>query len=137
MSSTLEGGCLCGALRYRVSAPPIEVGYCHCRMCQRRSGAPAVAYAVVSRDDFAFAQGAPEVYRSSARGERHFCMACGTELLFQHFDDPATVSLNVGTFDEPNALAPERHIWTSSRLRWFETTDDLPRHPEGDTSIEA
>jgi hypothetical protein len=59
---------------------------------------------------------------------RHFCADCGSQLTFRPAENPAYVSINLPTLDRPEALAPRRHIWTSSRLPWFEVKDDLPRY---------
>ena len=130
MDLPLEGGCLCGAVRYRVTAEPVGSAYCHCRMCQRRSGAPAVATVEVPAGGLAFVQGEPVAYRSSPTAERLFCRDCGTELYFTLLDDPPSLSLNLGTLDDPEAVRPTKHIWTSSQLSWFDVADGLPRHAE-------
>ena len=131
MTSTLEttGGCLCGALRYAAHGEPIDVGYCHCRVCQRSSGAPVLAWASFPNDAFAYTKGSPATYRSSPRAGREFCAACGTQLVFRE-DGAPRVDLNIGSLDEPDRLAPQYHIWTESRIPWFETTDPLPRYPD-------
>ena len=130
MDLPLEGGCLCGAVRYRVTAEPIDSAYCHCRMCQRRSGAPAVATAEIPVAGFAFVAGEPAAYRSSHSAQRLFCRDCGTELYFVLLDDPPSLSLNIGTLDDPEAVRPIKHIWTSSQMSWFDVADGLPRHAE-------
>ena len=90
MKLPLEGGCLCGAVRYRIGAEPDHAGYCHCRMCQRAAGAPVVAWLTVARAAFAWTRGEPAVYRSSAKAERLFCGACGTQLAFREIAEPRT-----------------------------------------------
>ena len=57
MNLPLEGGCLCGAVRYRISAEPIDAGYCHCRMCQRSTGAPVVSWLTMSERGLRLDQG--------------------------------------------------------------------------------
>ena len=130
MDLPLQGGCLCGAVRYRVTAEPVDSAYCHCRMCQRRSGAPAVATAEIPVAGFSFILGKPAAYRSSPAAQRLFCRDCGTELYFTLFDDPPSLSLNIGTLDDPEAVQPIKRIWTSSQVSWFDVDDDLPRHAE-------
>ena len=129
MFEPLEGGCLCGAVRYRVSAPPLDTDYCHCRMCQRSSGAPVLASAQIPSEGFAFIKGAPRAYRSSAKAERLFCPNCGSQLTFRVVADPSFVSVNTATLDRPERFAPRMHIWCESRIPWFEVADDLPRYP--------
>ena len=126
----LTGGCLCGAVRYEFEGTPGEAGWCHCRMCQRSSGAPAQAYVVVPLAGFRYVAAKPVVYRSSARGERRFCASCGSQIEFRDTATPRAVSLNSGTLDEPALVPPDRHIWTSSEVPWFAAAPGLRRFAE-------
>src|ERR1700751_2657680 len=99
MTKNLTGGCLCGAVRYRAGA--IRAGYCHCRMCQKASGAPVVAWLAVPLDAFAWTAGNPAAYRSSAQASRHFCAACGSQLAFSWADGTAEIDVNLATLDAP------------------------------------
>lgn len=128
VETQLAGGCLCGAIRYAATAAPSESGYCHCRLCQRSSGAPVNAWMSFGAEDFRFTEGQPKVFRSSDHGQREFCLDCGTPLLYR--DDDGFVSVNIATLDDPRAVAPDHHIWRESRLPWFETADSLARYPE-------
>jgi hypothetical protein len=74
----LTGGCQCGAIRFAVSGPPVKVSICHCRMCQKASGAPFAAFADIDPGDFAWTRGKPAAFRSSSIAERDFCRDCGT-----------------------------------------------------------
>jgi len=130
MDAILEGGCFCGAVRYRARSV-FDTGYCHCRMCQRLHGAPALAWVTVLIDDFEITGGTTRVFASSDRGRRHFCGDCGTQLFYCDAEDAKYVSLSATTFDDPTAVAPRAHIWTSSRVTWFDTMDDLPRSEDG------
>jgi hypothetical protein len=125
-----EGGCLCGATRYRLSGPTIDAGYCHCRLCQRSSGAPVMAWATFERTDFCYTAGKPATYRSSPHGLREFCAICGSQLVFRRPGE-TTVDVTMASLDDAAAITPEYHIWTSSRIAWFDTQDDLPRHADG------
>ena len=126
----LEGGCLCGAVRYRISAKPRHADYCHCRMCQRSTGAPVVPWLTVASEAFAWTTGEPAVYRSSPKAERLFCPVCGTQLAFRELAEPDHLDVTVASLDDPAAIRPSHHIWTASRISWFDTADDLPRYPE-------
>jgi hypothetical protein len=130
MKLPLEGGCLCGGVRYRISAAPRHAGYCHCRMCQRASGAPVVAWLTLASDAFAWTKGEAAVYRSSQQAERLFCPTCGTQLAFRDIAEPDHLDLTVASLDDSEAVRPSRHIWTASRIGWFDTADDLRRYPE-------
>lgn len=122
------GGCACGALRFRASAPPADTGYCHCRLCQRTTGAPVLAYASFPVGHFAYTAGTPARYASSDRGHREFCDRCGTQIAFRASPAPATVDVNVGALDEPERVPPRRHLWCEAALPWMILADDLPRH---------
>jgi hypothetical protein len=126
----VEGGCLCGAVRLRIDAPPLKSGYCHCRFCQLNSGAPVVAFIELSIASFAYSSGSPGVFYSSARGQREFCPACGSFLVYRNRDAPTTVSVNTASLDDPSPFSPTHHIFASRRIPWFDTADDLPRHSD-------
>ena len=125
-----SGGCACGAVRYELRSPPYDAGWCHCRTCQRVSGAPAMVFASVPAGDYAIVAGADRVRRfaSSSFGHRSFCGDCGTPLLMQVDHQPETVDFSVATLDDPDAVPPGFHIFHASRVAWFDTADDLPRH---------
>jgi hypothetical protein len=125
-----SGGCLCGALRYRITGAPIDAGYCHCRLCQRSTGAPVLAWATLPIASFAWERGAPRSYASSERGIRDFCARCGTQILFRRPGAPPTLDVNLASLDDPAAIAPEYHIWTQSRVRWLLLADALPRYDD-------
>lgn len=125
-----DGGCLCGALRYRVDGPLVDAGYCHCRLCQRASGAPVVAWFTIEADRFAWTAGSPRVYRSSAVYQRESCAVCGSQLAFRRSVEPRYVDVTIASLDAPATVAPEYHIWRMSRLPWFDTADALPRHDD-------
>jgi len=126
-----EGGCACGRLRFRSLAAPLDTGYCHCRLCQRTTGAPLLAYVSFAAGAFAYTAGTPAEYASSAIGRREFCGHCGTQIAFRRNSGAVTVDVNSGAMDEPDRYPPARHIWCTSRIAWVELGDALPRYPEG------
>ena len=130
MERPIAGGCTCGAVRYGLKSEPFDAGWCHCRACQLNSGAPAMAFATVPADDFAFTAGEDWVKRfdSSSFGHRLFCGNCGTTLLMRVDHQPGTVDFTIATLDEPDAVIPSYHIFWSSRIAWFDPGDGLPRH---------
>jgi len=123
-----EGGCLCGAVRYRVAGTPDAAVLCHCAMCRRASGAPVVAWITVPDDRFAYTAGEAAVYASSDHGRRELCAPCGSPLAFRSSKRPGEVDVTVGTLDRPQSFPPNRHIFTASRLPWLRLADDLPAH---------
>jgi hypothetical protein len=131
-ASDLEGGCLCGQVRYRLQADAIdESAYCHCRTCQRQSGAPVVAWFALPPSRFAYIKGAPRGFRASAHATREFCGNCGTYLLFREDNAGATLGVNTATLDDPAKVPPTFHIWHESHIAWFETADHFERFPQG------
>lgn len=126
----VEGGCACGRVRFRAAGPCVRSGYCHCRSCQKSSGAPVLAFADFAAAGFTWTRALPMSWASSARGRRLFCAACGTQVAFFNADEPAMMSINSATLDEPQRCPPRLHIWTRDRIAWFDTDDSLVRHQE-------
>jgi hypothetical protein len=77
---------------------------------------------------FAWTKGTPTIYRSSAHAERLFCAVCGTQLVFRELAEPYHLDVTLASLDDPEAVRPDHHGWTASRIAWFDTRDDLPRH---------
>ncbi len=125
------GGCLCGAVRFRVTAKPIAAYYCHCTMCRRNGGGPFMAHADVPIEAFAFTKGEPKAYESSPGFVRLSCGECGSPLGFQAKENPKLADFTLGCLDDPNAIGPEFHMFTSTQVSWCEMADGLPRHAEG------
>ena len=123
-----EGGCLCGAVRYQISGPPLRGTMCHCDVCRRISGAPLLAWAILASRQHSWTRGEPTRFRSSQRVIRQFCHTCGSPISFQ-FDDTISdriFGVTVGSLDQPGAFPPTRHNWTSRKLPWITCTDGLP-----------
>lgn len=125
-----EGGCLCGEVRYAVTGETVFSAICHCSMCRRAAGAPAVAWAMFALDGFRVSKGAPATYASSPGVARGFCATCGTTLSFTADFIPGLIDLTIASFDDPAALAPQAHMWERERIPWLVFADGLPRHAE-------
>src|SRR5262252_4014197 len=97
----VEGGCLCGAVRYRASDRALGTSICYCNSCRRASGAPSVAWVAFQAVDFAFVASQPASFRSSPPVVRTFCGKCGTPLTYQHDETPATIDVMTATLDSP------------------------------------
>jgi len=123
-----EGGCLCGALRFRADDRPIDSGYCHCSLCRRSTGAPVLAWVSFPAAAFSYTKGRATIFESSAWGHREFCNLCGTQIGYRKSDAATTVDLNVGCMDDPSAFPPRYHVYSKDRIGWFDTSDDLPRY---------
>jgi hypothetical protein len=124
-----EGGCLCGQVRWRATAAPINVRLCHCRNCQRATGGPYFARALFMDDDVA-RTGHTTRWASSARLHRLSCTRCGTPVFAEPQDGP-WIAVALATADDPTALAPGSHIWVSKKLDWVRIDDGLPLYPQG------
>ena len=126
--SLLEGGCLCGAVRYRIDSPPLWTGYCHCTSCRRSTGAPVTMFVGASTDSVTFTAGERAHFASSPGVQRGFCAQCGTPLTYEGERFAGEIHFYVSTFDEPQALRPRFHVYYEERLEWLEISDSLPRH---------
>ncbi len=127
----LEGGCLCGAVRFAIEAQESDVvDYCHCHLCRRASGAPVTAWIQVAPARFSLVQGQPRSISVTARGTRWFCGDCGSPL-YMTDPDGRSVGVALGALDDASAVRPTVHGWTASRVAWFEVADGLERF-EGD-----
>ena len=124
-----EGGCLCGAVRYACTAPPTRVTHCHCRHCRGSSGAPFLTWAEFDTAHFRFTSGKPGQFESRPKVTRQFCTRCGTQLTYQHADEPGVIDVTVGSLDESGGLQPEDHIWTDRMLPFIIPNDGLPHYP--------
>ena len=129
-----QGGCLCGAVRYRVTGAPGWVAHCHCESCRKASGSAVVTWAGYTRESFEVAAGRPVRFASSPGVVRSFCPRCGSPLTYEAERFAGEVHVTVGSLDEPAGFAPTAHVWTSERVAWLHIADDLPRHPESGAS---
>ena len=121
----LTGGCQCGAIRFAMTSAPSKVSICHCRMCQKASGAPFASLAEIDKEQFAWTRGQPASFRSSSIAERDFCAACGTPLSYRRIDGPR-IEIMTGSFDRPDRVVPTRQYGTESRLGWVVGISNLP-----------
>jgi len=120
MADSREGGCQCGAVRYRLEGEPIGLAVCHCTGCQRQSGSAFGMSLAVRSEAFRLLAGELRTFTVSCDSGRTkrcaFCPACGTRIHHQVFD--AALSVKAGTLDDTSWLAPDSHYWTRSRQPW-------------------
>jgi hypothetical protein len=117
------GGCLCGELRYMAEAVPEFPHLCSCRMCQKWSGAPTVAWVAFPLDAVAWtgAMREPAYFRSSASTRRGFCPTCGGTVCALN-DGSDQIYLTIATLDDPSQIVPgAQHSYRQSAPRWWET----------------
>ena len=122
----VTGGCLCGEIRYRVTAPAIDTNFCHCRICQKFSGAPVTAGSTYPIDAVQFTKGEPKYYKSSPFAERGFCPSCGSSLTFRPVAPvvgPAWanwIHVYCGSLDNPAPNVPTWHLGVESQMPWVD-----------------
>jgi hypothetical protein len=121
----LTGGCQCGAVRFALTAAPSKISICHCRMCQKASGAPFASFAEIRNEHFDWTRGKPAAYQSSSIAMRDFCAACGTPLSFRRIGS-SKIEIMTGAFDRPDRVVPTLQYGTESRLGWVGTIVNLP-----------
>ena len=131
MSKTSEGGCLCGAVRYRIDGEPISSGTCFCRTCRKASAAALVPWIHVAAASFAFTAGRPIEFKSSPPVTRTFCGRCGTPLTYRTESYGPKIDVTTCSLDDPEAFPPIGHVWASHKLSWVRLADGLPCLPEG------
>ncbi len=129
-TTNLAGGCACGSVRYRLAADPLIVHACHCRDCQRITGSAFVINLWIEKP-FVELIGAtaPKSSRlAGGTGQAHdvfFCERCGTYVWSDYHGAPNDAYfVRAGTLDEPQAVAPDVHIFTRSKLPWLELPKD-------------
>lgn len=124
----IQGGCLCGAVRYTITGPVGKSGICHCRQCQKWTGGPFFAGFEVGAADIAWTR-TPVEWRSSSIAVRAHCGTCGTPLYWRGDASRDRFDMATATLDHPERLPPTYHIWVESALPWPVIDDGLPRWP--------
>ncbi|HTW12520.1 MAG TPA: GFA family protein [Solirubrobacteraceae bacterium] len=134
VSYPIQGGCLCGRVRFEISERPAEAGYCHCTRCQHRTGTASSASAWVRTDSFRFLSGAELVkgWRHPDGGaEKRFCSNCGAHLFAQNPDTPGEMSIRMAAFDRAPDVPMSYRQFVTNAASWEPIPDDgLPRFPE-------
>lgn len=129
--TTHEGGCLCSAIRYRITEVPVYSVICHCASCRRGNGAMAIAWITVRRSGFRFLSGFPQPYQSSPGVVRRFCSTCGSSLTYENAGSPDTVDITTATLDDPHEFAPRQEVWTEHKISWQPSDATLPHFARG------
>ena len=130
----LTGGCACGVVRYEVTAPIATASYCHCKRCQRRSGAGASANAHPPAGAFRVVAGEDRLRRwqpDPGGGEKWFCGDCGSAVFARNPNHADPIGVRMGTFDADPGVRPSVRQFVSSAAPWEPLPEDgLPRHAE-------
>ena len=129
MSVPLEGGCSCGAVRYRLTSEPLFTNCCHCLHCQRQTGSAFVINVLIETDRVELLAGEPQavdVPRDDGSTQRIFrCPTCQVAV-FSQYTRPEVRYVRAGTLDQPSSVAPDAHIFTRSKLSWITLPDSAP-----------
>jgi hypothetical protein len=130
-----DGGCDCRAIRYRMAGPPLFVHCCHCRWCQRETGASFALNALIESERVTLLTGEPEIVQTpseSGRGQKITrCPTCRIALWSNYAGGGDRVRfVRVGTLDDPDALPPDIHIYTASKQPWVVLPAGSPTVPE-------
>jgi hypothetical protein len=125
----MEGGCACGAVRYRLTSEPMIVHCCHCLNCQRQTGSAFVINALIESDRVELLAGEPvpvDAPRDDGSAQRIFrCPTCEVAL-YSEYGRPEVKFVRTGTLDDPAAVAPDVHIYTRSKLPWVTLPESVP-----------
>jgi hypothetical protein len=129
MSVTREGGCSCGAVRYRLATDPLFVHCCHCLNCQRQTGSAFVINLLIEADRIELLAGEPEpveVPRGRTQTQRIFrCPNCQVAV-FSRYTSAKVRFVRGGTLDDPSSVEPDVHIYTRSKLPWVVLPEATP-----------
>jgi hypothetical protein len=127
--SAREGGCSCGAVRYRLTTEPMFVHCCHCLNCQRQTGSAFVINLLIESNRVELLAGEPQavdVPRDDGSAQRIYrCPRCRVAV-FSEYGAPAVKFVRGGTLDEPGSVAPDVHIYTKSKLPWVTLPESVP-----------
>jgi hypothetical protein len=128
MSESREGGCQCGAVRYRFEGEPISLAVCHCTECKRQSGSSFGMSLTVRKEDFRLLQGELKTFTRKADSGRDvacaFCPECGTRIYHAPRYREGAINIKPGTFDDTSFLRPTIQVWTVRRHDWVQLPAD-------------
>ncbi len=130
MTTPIEGGCLCGGVRYRLHAQPARVSDCHCLDCRRGSAAAFVTWGEMARENIELLTGELRQIRHADR-LRSFAACCGTPLFFQDEEDSPVIEVTIASLDQPEAFTPEAATWIEDRLPWVTLAPERRRYERG------
>lgn len=126
-TNTLEGGCLCGAVRFSVTLPSKWCAHCHCRMCQRQHGAGYVTWVGFANDQFTLLSSEQDLrwHESSPGARRGFCSTCGSSLLFESKRWAGETHVALASLDGPIDRKPQAHVFYNSHVDWMPVDKSL------------
>jgi hypothetical protein len=135
MNPPITGGCLCGAVRYEITAPITSLRACHCLNCQKHTGGGGSVNALVQAEHFRVTKGEPRQYDDAATKSgrtlsRFFCPTCASPLFSRRNPDIGIRVVRAGSLDDSSGLELTAHIWTSTARPWDFIDPSTERHPD-------
>jgi hypothetical protein len=124
------GSCLCGAVRFSVSAPLKEADACHCSQCRKQSGHYWASTNVAKTDLTLEGEDKLTWFKSSAQAKRGFCSVCGSALFWQATSKPSRIAIAMGAFDKPTGAKLGIHIFVADKGDYYEIADGLPQNEQ-------
>lgn len=132
----VEGGCLCGQVRYKSTEDPLNTTICHCKHCQKQSGSTFSVVVAVFRQGLTV-EGELTTYEDQGESGqavlRQFCGKCGSPIYSELMTVPDVVFIKTGTLDDPSWLRPDAHIWMDHKQPWLTLEEDLKSFPRNPT----
>jgi hypothetical protein len=127
----LHGSCLCGGVRFNITAPFRRANICHCARCQKHPGTAGLAQGRIPKDSCELLAGSEliETYRPPGGMAKAFCRRCGSSLFGGTWPDGPEISIRLGVLDTDHGIAPQYHSFAASKASWETLPDDgLPRY---------
>ena len=129
MSTQREGGCSCGAVRYRLTSDPLFTNCCHCLNCQRQTGSAFVINLLIETNRVELLAADPQpvdVPRDDGGTQQVLrCPTCRVAV-YSHYGNPSVAFVRGGTLDDPSSIEPDAHIFTRSKLPWVTLPESVP-----------
>ena len=131
-----QGSCLCGTIKFTLSADIKDIVYCHCSQCRKAQGSAFATNANVEQDSFNFISGEDNLsaYDYSEEQTKFFCKTCGSPIMSKNTNNPDTVRIRLGTIESDITERPSAHIFVSSKANWEEIAGSLPQYEEYKTN---
>ena len=127
MTETVHGRCFCKAVRFEIDLPIKWCVSCHCESCRRTSSAAYATFISVPDGQWRWTGAEPAVFASSEGVERRFCGTCGSPVAYRNAKLPDEIHFYLAALDDPEAFAPERHVFLQDKPGWVHLGDDLPK----------
>jgi len=128
----IEGGCLCGCIKFVVDQALEDISYCHCSICRKSSGSAFAAYGATLIRNFKWLLGEDRLSEFKVSDDliKLFCSSCGSTLVTHHQSEPEIYHVSLGCLNNTAKLKPQYHQFFNSKANWYQADDDLPKYRE-------